>query len=134
VLSTTLPRHRTCLVDFNIDFNLENGSRGTPPLVFVHELNYCSQAEFTINILFLLTYFTLVFFEVVSLAVVAEVSCSSPRSTRDYVIMAHRRHFFFADKLVYMCRRGLVPLSDPVLTCTSTGRWDKLPHCKGSTI
>ena len=64
----------------------------------------------------------------------AGVSCSSPRGSRDVVIMANRRRFYLADKLVYMCRRGLVPLSEPVITCTSTGHWDKLPRCKGPTL
>lgn len=58
------------------------------------------------------------------------VSCSSPRSSRDLVIMAHRSRFYLGDKLVYMCRRSLVPVSDPVLTCTSTGHWDKQPRCQ----
>lgn len=65
---------------------------------------------------------------------VVGVSCSSPGSTRDYVIMANRRQFHFADKLAYMCRRGLVPDSSPVITCTSTGHWDKLPNCRGIEI
>jgi len=65
--------------------------------------------------------------------VTVEVSCSSPRSTRDFIVMARRRRFYFADKLVYMCRRGLVPVSEPVLTCTSTGHWDRSPRCKGLT-
>jgi len=65
--------------------------------------------------------------------VVAGVSCRSPRSGRDMVVMARRTRFYIGDRLVYMCRRNLVPVSDPVLTCTSTGQWDKLPRCQGLT-
>ena len=65
-----------------------------------------------------------------SILVCTGVSCGVPRSQPWVVLLGSS--FNFGDKVMYMCRQGLTPATEPVLICGKDGKWDKTPRCLGN--
>lgn len=59
-----------------------------------------------------------------------KVTCQASR--RDSMVVIHGYKFHYGDRAVYTCRQGLIPVTDPVLTCKANGQWDKTPECRAS--
>ena len=57
------------------------------------------------------------------------VSCGPPPDRPMVLLLG--MSFDYGDRVVYMCRRRLTPVSTPVLTCGIDGKWDKAPECRG---
>ncbi|KAK2150293.1 hypothetical protein LSH36_413g01017 [Paralvinella palmiformis] len=55
------------------------------------------------------------------------LSCGVPKNQPWVVILGSS--FNFGDKVMYMCRQGLTPATEPVLICGKDGKWDKTPRC-----
>ena len=66
------------------------------------------------------------------LSFLAVVYCGPPKVPRSIMIMG--RSFHYGDRIAYMCRSGLLPASEPILTCLGNGKWDKQPACRGRAV
>ncbi|CAH1773668.1 unnamed protein product [Owenia fusiformis] len=58
--------------------------------------------------------------------------CGKPATNdRNVVIMGKATNQYnYRDRLVYMCRPGLSPISKRILTCMENGEWDITPGCQ----
>lgn len=60
------------------------------------------------------------------------VYCGQPPNNDAKNIMLMGRSYYYGDRIVYMCRRGLQPAQSPsILTCQEDGTWDKQAACIG---
>jgi len=50
------------------------------------------------------------------------------------MVVIHGYNFKYGDRTAYACRQGLIPATDPVITCMANGQWNKVPECRGIIV